>query len=148
MLFRSLIAIENIIKKYNLEIFDLENLETHGGSLRFYIKKKKNTKYKINKRVINQRNKEISYGLTKFITYKKFAKRIYKSRTKLIKLFNNSKKNNNKIIGYGATAKSATVLNFCNINYKYIDYFLDTTAFKINKYTPGTNILKIGRAHV
>lgn len=136
----SLIAIENIIKKYNLEVFDVENLETHGGSIRYYIKHKTNTKFLISKTVFNQRKNEISYGLNKFITYKKFAKRIYKSRIKLINIFHNLKKKNKKIIGYGATAKSATVLNFCNINFKHIDYFLDTTAFKINKFTPGTNI--------
>jgi methylation protein EvaC len=136
----SLIAIEKIITQYNLEVFDIENLETHGGSIRFYIKHKQNNKFKITKKVFNQRKKEINYGLKNFITYKKFAKRIYKSRIKLIKIFYNLKKNNKKIIGYGATAKSATVLNFCNINYNHIDYFLDTTTFKINKFTPGTNI--------
>ena len=137
----SLIAINNIIKKYNLVVFNVERLNTHGGSLRYFIKHKKNYKYKINKNVFIQIKKETGYGLKKLTTYKRFANRVHVSRIKLIKIFNNLKKNNKKIIGYGATAKSATILNFCNINNEYIDYFLDTTKYKINKFTPGTNIL-------
>ena len=137
----SLLAIENILKKHDLEVFEIENLSTHGGSIRYYIKHNTNKKFKINNNLIIQKKKEISYGLKKFITYKNFANRVYKSKIKLIKIFNNLKINKKKIIGYGATAKSATVLNFCKINHTYIDYFLDTTSFKINKFTPGTNIL-------
>jgi methylation protein EvaC len=136
----SLIAINNIIKKYNLVVFNVERLNTHGGSLRYYIKHKKNYKYKINKNVAIQIKMETDYGLKKLITYKRFANRVHVSRIKLIKIFNNLKENKKKVIGYGATAKSATILNFCNINNKYIDYFLDTTKYKINKFTPGTNI--------
>jgi methylation protein EvaC len=137
----SLLAINNIVKKYNLEIFNVEKINNHGGSLRYYIKYKNNYKYKINKNVFTQIKRETEYGLKKLATYKKFADRVYESRIKLIKIFNYLKKNKKKIIGYGATAKSATILNFCKINNKYIDYFLDTTIHKINKFTPGTNIL-------
>ncbi len=72
--------------------------------------------------------------------YFNFSKRVKKSRNKLKEIFQKLKKNNKKIIGYGATAKSTTILNYCGINYKYIDYFLDTTPDKQNKYTPGTKI--------
>ncbi len=59
---------------------------------------------------------------------------------KLLKIFQKLKEKKKKIIGYGATAKSCTVLNYCRIDKKYIDYFYDTTSFKINKFLPGTKI--------
>ena len=58
----------------------------------------------------------------------------------MINLFDKLRKKNKKIIGYGATAKSTTILNYCNISTKSIDYFLDTTKDKQNKFTPGTKI--------
>jgi methylation protein EvaC len=137
----SLISLKKILTKYNLEIFDIDRLSTHGGSLRYYIKHNKNNKLKINKKVFIQEKKEIKFGLNKFKTYIKFAERVFDSKKKLVDIFNKIKKNKKRIIGYGATAKSATVLNFCKINNKHIDYFLDTTPYKINKYTPGSNIL-------
>ena len=76
----------------------------------------------------------------KLSTYKNFAKKVKFSRIKLNKIFDELLKKKKKIIGYGATAKSCTVLNYCKIKKNTIDYFYDTTSFKINKYLPGTKI--------
>ena len=135
----SLIALKNIISKYNLEIFKIQNLNVHGGSTRYYIRRK-SSKFKIEKSVKIQLNKEIKYGLNKIKTYRSFAKRVMINKKKLIKIFNNLKSKNKKIIGYGATAKSSTILNYCNIKENYISYFLDTTKDKQNKLIPGTKI--------
>ena len=135
----SYLSLKNILKKYNLEIFKIENIKSHGGSNRYYIKKNENKK-KIEKSVYKEKNKETKYGLNNYLTYKKFSERVKKSKKKLIKIFKNCKKTKKKIIGYGATAKSTTVLNYCNINNFFINYFLDTTPEKQGKYTPGTKI--------
>jgi len=136
----SSIALQKILNNYNLEIFDIENTFTHGGSNRYFIKKKSNSIYKINNSVrINFKN-EKTFGLHKISTYKKFAKKVEFSRIKLNKIFRELLKKKKKIIGYGATAKSCTVLNYCKIKKGTIDYFYDTTSFKINKYLPGTKI--------
>ncbi len=135
----SYISLKNILKKYNLEIFKIENIKTHGGSNRYYIKKNENNK-KIEKSVNKEKNKQTQYGLNNHVTYKKFSERVKKSKKKLINIFKKCKKTKKKIIGYGATAKSTTVLNYCNINNFYINYFLDTTPEKQDKYTPGTKI--------
>ena len=87
-----------------------------------------------------QITKELQFGLKKVDTYKKFSKRVAQSKYKLKEIFINLKNNNKKVIGYGATAKSTTVLNYCGIDREFIDYFLDTTPDKQNKYTPGTKI--------
>jgi len=137
----SALAVRNLVKKFGLELFDIEKLQTHGGSLRYYIKRVDNKKLKIKKSVSIQIKKEINFGLSKISTYKKFGEKTIESRRKLISLMKNIKLNNKKIIGYGATAKATTILNYCNIDEKIIDYFVDTTPDKANKYMPGKKIL-------
>ncbi len=137
----SLISINEVIKKHGLEVFDIEKLETHGGSLRYYIKRKSNNKFKISERVKKQLNEEIKYKLHKYSTFIKFRKKVENSKKGLKKILEDIKKRRKKIIGYGATAKASTVLNYCNIKDETIDYFLDTTPDKVNKFMPGTHIL-------
>ena len=135
----SLIGIESILKKHNLKIFHIQNLKIHGGSNRYFIKKIFDNR-KINSSVKVNKNKEIKYGLEKLSTYKQFAKRVISSKKTLRDIFNQIYSKNKKIIGYGVTAKSTTILNYCKINKNLIEYFLDTTKDKQNKYTPGTKI--------
>ena len=136
----SSISLNNLLKKFNLEFFDIDKLPTHGGSLRFYIKRKSNNKIKIKSNVSKQLNKELNFGLDKFSTYLKFKNKVIKSKKKLIMIINQLKKANKKIIGYGATAKATTILNYCNLNNKDIVHFVDTTPDKVGKFMPGKNI--------
>jgi len=136
----SVIALEKILDKHNLEIFDIENTKTHGGSNRYFIKKKSNKLKQVTPKVRQEIKKELKFGLHKLSTYKKFSAKVKKSKNKLLQIFKSLKKKNLKIIGYGATAKSCTVLNYCGIGKEHIDFFYDTTSFKINKYLPGTKI--------
>lgn len=136
----SAIAVKNILKKTNLRIFKIENIKVHGGSLRYYITKL-NSEIKEDASVKKQINKEVKYGLNIFKTYQNFSKDVINSKKKLIEIFKKIKKDNNTIIGYGASAKAVTILNFCNIDNSYIDYFLDTTKQKIGNYLPGTDII-------
>ena len=135
----SLIGLESILKKHNLEIFHVQNLSIHGGSNRYFIKKIYN-KRKIERSVKINKSKEIKYGLEKLSTYKRFAKRVISSKKDLKNIFIKIKSKNKKIIGYGVTAKSTTILNYCKIDKGLIDYFIDTTKDKQNKYTPGSKI--------
>ena len=135
----SLIGLENVLKKHNLEIFHVQNLSIHGGSNRYFIKRTYN-KRKIKKSVKINRNKEIKYGLEKLSTYKQFAKRVISSKNNLKNIIDKINSKNKRIIGYGVTAKSTTILNYCRINNSLIDYFVDTTKDKQNKFTPGTKI--------
>ena len=135
----SLLGIESILRKYNFEIFDIQNLKIHGGSNRYFIKRKID-KIPINLNVKLNRKKEINYGIKKISTYTKFANRVKSSKKRLRKIFLRLKDKKKNVIGYGATAKSTTILNYCNIDKKFISYFVDTTIDKQNKYTPGTKI--------
>jgi methylation protein EvaC len=140
----SAIALKNLLKKFNLEIFDVKNLPTHGGSLRYFIKKRSNKKYNVKLSVKKQIDKEIKKGLDKFKTYKDFATKSTKSKKLFLELLKKIIKDNKKIIGYGATAKAVTVLNYCNIDRELIKNFTDTTPEKINTFLPGKNIKILG----
>ena len=135
----SSLGLNEILKKNNLEIYKIEKLKIHGGSNRYFIKKIKSKK-RIESSFSKQIKDEIKYGLKNVKTYRKFSERVKRSRKKLKNIFLVLKKKNKKIIGYGATAKSTTVLNYCGITNNQIDYFLDTTPDKQNKFTPGTKI--------
>jgi len=93
----SLLSIKYLLKRYNLEVFNIERLSTHGGSLRYYIKKTSNNKFNINKKVKMQLDQELSFGLNKYSTYIKFKNKVKKSRRKLIEIFSKLKNKNLKL---------------------------------------------------
>ncbi len=135
----SAIAISNIVKKLNLRLFNVEKIDTHGGSFRYYICKT-DAKYKKTKNLLKILKEEKKAELDQLKTYKNFSNKVKKSKKELIKIFKRLKKNNKKIISYGATYKSSTVFNYCKVGTKYIDYVTDTTLNKQGKYTPGKHI--------
>ena len=136
----STIALQNILRKNNLEIYDVENINVHGGSNRYYIKKIKNRKIKFSERYQKNLRLEKKYGLNKLSCFRNFSKNVQNSKKNLVKLFKKIKKNNKKIIGYGASAKAVTIINYCNLKNNYFDFFYDTTKQKIGKFLPGTRI--------
>lgn len=128
-----------LFKRFNMEIFDVKKVNSHGGSLRVYIKKAE-AKYKVKKNVQKLINKEIGLGLNKINIYVKFAKAIEKNKKRLIMLLKNLKSQNKTIVGYGAPAKGNTLLNFYKIGPKILDYIIDDSSYKQGLYTPGTHI--------
>ena len=135
----SALSISNIIKPSGLRLFDAEKMSTHGGSMRYFICKKE-SKYKSTKKLEKIFMEEKNTGLDKFSTFKRFSKRVEKSKKDLIKLLKELKLKNKKIISYGATYKSTTVFNYCKINNQYFDYITDTTLNKQGKFSPGQHI--------
>lgn len=136
----STISLQNILKKNDLEIYDIENLNVHGGSNRYYIKKLENNKIKLSSRFKKNMILEKKYGLDKFSCFKNFSRKVQNSKINMIKLLKKLKRNNKKIIGYGASAKAVTILNYCNLKENFFDFFYDTTKQKIGKFLPGTRI--------
>ena len=88
----SVIALEKILDKHNLEIFDIENTKTHGGSNRYFIKKKSNKLKQVTPKVRQEIKKELKFGLHKLSTYKKFSAKVKKSKNKLLQIFKSLKK--------------------------------------------------------
>ena len=135
----SLISVSKIISKSNLKVFDVEITKNHGGSIRFYVSRA-DSNFKETKRLKLLKSKEIKQGLHKLKTYKKFSSRVSKSKKDLVELLKTLKIKNKKIISYGATYKSATIFNYCDIGTDLIDYVVDTTTNKQGKFTPGKHI--------
>ena len=135
----SLLAVSKILLNTDLRVFDVEVIPTHGGSIRFYVCRKKSN-LKETKNLKSLKYKEIKQGLHKFSTYIKFARKVKKSKKDLLKVLIDLKKKKKKIVSYGAAYKSTTVFNYCNIGSKLIDYVVDSTPNKQGKFTPGKHI--------
>lgn len=133
----SLHSINEIAKKYNLNLFDVKKTSTHGGSMRYYLCK--NGFYKNTKNVDHFLNLEKDQGIDTILEFKKFVSNclIFKSKFKE-KIIELSK--NNKICAYAATSKSTTLFNFCEIGNDFIEIIFDSTPEKQGLYSPGVHI--------
>ncbi len=136
----SVLALDNILRSVNLEIFKVENLDVHGGSNRIYAKKSTSKRFSIGHSVEYNKSLEKIMGLDSLEFFIKWGEKIKKSKEELVELFEKIKNNGKKIISYGASSKSTTVFNYCGITSRYIDYVIDTTPEKQGKLTPGTHI--------
>lgn len=138
--FFSIKPIELLLKNNNLKIIDIEEIKTQGGSLRIHATKNKNCKYKTSLSVDELRKKEISFNLDDMDIYKNYNLKIEKLKENLLKILTDIKASGKKIVGYGAPAKGNTLLNYCQIDTKYLDYIIDKTYFKHGKFSPGMHI--------
>ena len=134
----SLSSIEKIYKLQNFELIDAIPQNTHGGSMRYILKRKGQVKK--SKRLINLLKMEKKNDINNFKGCLKFKAKVEKSKIVLKRKVEKILSSGSKICGYGATSKSTTILNYCKINHKHIDCIFDTTPDKINKLTPGTHI--------
>ena len=135
----SISFILKIFQKYGLKIYDVKKLNTHGGSLRVYgCHKDKKIKTSIDVDKIVKEEKDC--GLIDKQVYFNLQKRAIQVKDDLIKFLNELKKNNKKVVAYGAAAKGNTLLNYCNINTELIDYVCDASVSKQNKFLPGSHI--------
>ncbi len=135
----SLKVIKKIFKQNNLKIFDVEELDTHGGSLRIYACKKKNKKLEMNvvKKIISQEEK---IGLFNHQKLNIFSNKIEKIKFNCLKFLIKQKKSNKKVYAYGAAAKGNTFLNYCGIKSDLIGGVFDLNPDKYGKYLPGSRI--------
>ena len=127
----------NFFNQFDAKIFRSEKIDTHGESLRVYIKK--DTKVKIETSVKKMLKEEENFGIKDYQTYQKFGEKVYKIRENVLNNLKNLKKRNKKIIGYGAPAKATTALNFFGISTD-IDFIVEDNKLKHNKFIPGVKI--------
>ena len=132
----SLKSIEILFKSVGMSLIDVEKINIHGGSLRCYIKNSKNFKQSPRcKKILNIEMKRLNKNL-----FKKFNLNILNESKKLNNKLLQFKKNKKFVIGYGAPARVATITNYLKINNKYINYIIDDSPLKQNKYSPGSHI--------
>src|ERR1035437_1813415 len=134
----SLHSISYAFEKHGFELFDAVPQETHGGSMRYYLCRK--NKRKISANIVKLRENEKEIGIEKSSTYEKFKKNCENAKTELLKIINEVRSKGKRIVGYAATSKSTTIINYCGITSAHLDYICDTTPIKIGKYSPGAHI--------
>ena len=132
----SLTSLRNFFSSTDLSIFNAEKIDTHGGSIRVYVDKKKR---KVQNNVNKLLKEEDNFGIKNYETYKKFGNKVYEIRKNVLKNLENLKKDKKTIIGYGAPAKATTALNFYGIT-SQIDFIVEDNSLKHNKYIPGVKI--------
>jgi len=133
----SLTSLVYFFKQFNAKIYRSEKINTHGGSLRVYIKKDK--KVKIEASVKKMLMEEENFGIKDYKTYQKFGQKVYKIRENVLNNIRKLKNKDQTIIGYGAPAKATTALNFFGIS-KEIDFIVEDNELKHNKFIPGVKI--------
>ena len=134
----SLSSIEKIYRLFDFELIDAYPQKTHGGSMRYILKRKGIAKK--SKKLINLLKIEKKKNIDSFKGCQKFKLKVEASKIKLNNKINKILSRGEKICGYGATSKSTTILNYCSIDNTMIECIFDTTPDKINKVTPGTHI--------
>lgn len=135
----SVISVSNMVRQHGLEVFDIEHLEVHGGSMRYYIANV--GAREVTERVAAQIAVEEKQGLKAEATYAALKTRIEKSRDELVSLLESVRQEQGSpVIAYGATSKSTTVLQYCGIGPDLVKFISDTTVLKQNKFSPGMHI--------
>ena len=136
----SLLTVEKIFLYHGLILFDVDELNTHGGSLRIYVKHQENTKNPISKNLSRVKLTEKNKGLDKLSFYLNFTHQVEETKQQLYNFLNEKKREGSFIAAYGAPAKGNTLLNFCEIGVDLIDYTVDLNPRKQGNFLPGTHI--------
>lgn len=136
----SLHSVRYLLNAHRLKIFDVDELPTHGGSLRIYAKHLTNQSNKLSPHVAEILNKEKHAGLLNPATYEKFRKKVEITKRALLECLIFAKNDGKTVVGYGAPAKGNTLLNYCGIRTDFLDYTVDANPHKQNLFLPGTHI--------
>jgi 2-polyprenyl-3-methyl-5-hydroxy-6-metoxy-1,4-benzoquinol methylase len=135
----SFYAVNKIFKTHGLKIYDVEELPTHGGSLRIYATHEESEVLTLDS-VKSMFIKEEKFGITKIATYSSFSEKVDKIKNNLLEFLISAKKEGKKVVGYGAAAKGNTLLNYCGIKKDLISFVADRSPYKQGKFLPGSHI--------
>jgi SAM-dependent methyltransferase len=136
----SFAAAERIFAAHGLTLFDVEELPTHGGSLRIYARHSEDGSKPVGHRVGELRAREEAAGLRDLGAYADFAEAVREAKRSLLEFLIAAKRQRKKVAGYGAPAKGNTLLNYCGIGPDFIDYTVDRSPHKQGRFLPGTHI--------
>jgi SAM-dependent methyltransferase len=144
----SLYAVKQIFENAGLELFDVDELPTHGGSLRIYAKHIEDKTESISENVNTILGKEIEKGINGSDYYKGFQERAEKIKVDVLQFLLKQKKSGKKVAAYGAAAKGNTLLNYCGVKNDLIDFVVDANPHKQGKYLPGSHIPVMNEEHL
>jgi len=136
----SFAVVERIFAHHGITLFDVDELPTHGGSLRIYGRHAENTAHAVTDRVHALRQREIDDGFLTLERYRGFDEQVKRTKRKLLSFLIDAKQRGKKICGYGAPGKGNTLLNYCGIRTDFLDFTTDANPYKQGKFTPGARI--------
>jgi len=141
-------TVKQVFESNGLEMFDVEELPTHGGSLRIYAKHTGNQTITVSNNVENLLQKESEGGLTNIDFYATFKVKSLQVKLDLLKFLIAVKQDKKLVAGYGAAAKGNTLLNYCGVKHDLIDFVVDANPHKQNKFLPGSHIPVMHENHL
>lgn len=140
--------LEYLLDQFKLEIFHIDEVQSHGGSLRVFIQKQTTGGRTISPVVKEMSALESTAGLQTETPYEVFAEKVLKIKNSFITLVSNYRKKGLRVAGYGAPAKASTILNFYGLNASHIDYIVDDNELKQNHLSPGAKIPIVSSSHL
>jgi hypothetical protein len=136
----SFVAVERVFAHHGLTLFDVEELPTHGGSLRIHARHSGHDARPIEDRVHALRRRELDDGFETVDRYRGFGEQVRSTKRKLLSFLIDARSRGKTVVGYGAPGKGNTLLNYCGIRTDFLDFTVDANPYKQGKYTPGTRI--------
>jgi SAM-dependent methyltransferase len=136
----SFISAEKIFTHHGLRLFDVEELPTHGGSLRIYACHDEDGAKPTGPKAEELRARELATGLADMDYYLSFGEKVKETKRKLLEFLIKARREGKSVCGYGAPGKGNTLLNYCGIRTDFLDYTVDRNPYKQGKFTPGTHI--------
>ncbi|GHN02628.1 methyltransferase [Cytophagales bacterium WSM2-2] len=136
----SFTTVDQIFNHHGLALFDVEEIPTHGGSLRIFAKHKEDNSKQISERVFRMHTLEKNKGLHDLDYYTDFKEKVKETKRKILEFLINAKRDNKTVVGYGAPGKGNTLLNYCGVRTDFMDYTVDRNPHKQGNYLPGTLI--------
>jgi len=136
----SFTTVDRIFKEHGLRLFDVEEIPTHGGSLRIYGKHDDDESKPVSERAIELLKREEDTGFKKLEYYAGFSDKVKETKRKVLEFLISVRREGKSVVGYGAPGKGNTLLNYCGIRTDFLDYTVDRSPYKQNNYLPGTHI--------
>lgn len=136
----SFTTVEKVIAAHGLVLFDVEELSTHGGSLRIYARHADDGTKPVTERVTELRTREANMGFGHLEFYAAFEEKVKETKRSILEFLIKAKREKKRVVGYGAPGKGNTLLNYCGIRTDFLDYTVDRNPYKQGKFTPGTHI--------
>ncbi len=136
----SLVTVERIFAAQGLTVFDVDELPTHGGSIRIFGKHSDDSSHPETPSVAQLRAREQTYGLERSETYDAFGQQVRTTKYRLLSLLIDAKQSGASIVGYGAPGKGCVMLNYCGIRSEFLDYLVDLSPAKQGLYMPGVHL--------
>lgn len=133
-------SVERIFAYHGLVLFDVEEIPTHGGSLRIYARHAENDGLAVGSRVDALRSREAAVGMQDLGYYSRFGERVRETKRKLLAFLIEAKQGGKSVVGYGAPGKGNTLLNYCGIRTDFLDYTVDRSPHKQGNFLPGSRV--------